>query len=46
MRERGYHMAAFYNETKTINARLETKLAKPAGVGNPSTKSEIEQIAL
>jgi hypothetical protein len=35
-------MAAFSKETKTINADLETMLAKPVGAGDRNRKSEIE----
>ena len=46
MSEKGRDVAAFCNETKTINAELETMLLKPPGAGNLNRKYEIEQIAI
>jgi hypothetical protein len=44
-REMGRHVAAFYNETKMINAKLEANARKARCIGDLNTKFKIEQIS-
>jgi hypothetical protein len=42
----GLDVAAFHSKTKTINAELEKMRAKPASIGEKTTKSKIEQMTV